>query len=209
MRAFLEYELGNFDAGATCIARLQDAAAGRAPPGPIAEHVFMVGAIAFTERIAGSDMRLTSAAASADVLLSLPHLAPAFALTARSARALIAVQRNEDEVVEEQYRAIEPQRRAACFIMPFTFDRLLALLAVTCGQIDTAVAHFEDGLSFCGRAGYRPEHAWTAYDYANALLIRDGQGDREKAGMLQGAALSTARELNMRPLIERILNRRK
>jgi ATP/maltotriose-dependent transcriptional regulator MalT len=169
----------------------------------------MVGAIALTERIAGSGTRLTSAAESADVLLSLPHLVPAMALTARSARALIAVQRNESEVAEEQYRAIEPQNGTACFIMPVTFDRLLALLAVTCGQIDTAVAHFEDGLSFCERAGYRPEHAWTAYDYAKTLLIRDRQGDREKAGMLQGAALSTARELNMRPLIERVLDQRK
>ena len=95
MRAILEYELGNFDAGETCVARLQDTAAGAPPPGPIAEHVFMVGAIALTERIAGSDERLTSAAESADVLLSLPRLAPAMAMIARIARALIAVQRNQ------------------------------------------------------------------------------------------------------------------
>jgi DNA-binding SARP family transcriptional activator len=209
IRAILEYELGNFDAGETCVARLQDTAAGAQPPGPIAEHVFMVGAIALTERIAGSDERLTSAAESADVLLSLPRLAPAMAMIPRIARALIAVERNEAEAAEEQYHAIEPQKGTACFIMPLTFDRLLSLLAITFGQIDTAVAHFEDGLSFCERAGYRPEHAWTAYDYANALLIRDGPGDREKARILQGAALSTARELKMRPLIERILDRRK
>ena len=93
--------------------------------------------------------------------------------------------------------------------MPLTFDRLLALLAITFGQIDTAVAHYEDGLAFCERAGYRPEHAWTARDYANALLVRDRPGDREKAATLQGDALGTARELRMRPLIERILDRRK
>ena len=37
-------------------------------------------------------------------LLSLPRLAPALAMVARSARALIAVQRNEAEAAETQYR---------------------------------------------------------------------------------------------------------
>src|SRR5262249_31611001 len=57
MRAMLEYELGNFDAGATYIARLQAAAVGP-PPGPIAEHPIMVGVTALAERIAGSDEHL-------------------------------------------------------------------------------------------------------------------------------------------------------
>jgi ATP/maltotriose-dependent transcriptional regulator MalT len=139
----------------------------------------------------------------------LSHPAPALAMVARSARALIAVQRNEAEVAEEHYHAIEPHKRTACFIMPFTFDRILGLLAITLGQIDTALAHYEDGLTFCDRAGYRPEHAWTACDYADALLVRGRPGDRQKAAVLQKAALGTARELEMRPLIERILDRQK
>jgi tetratricopeptide (TPR) repeat protein len=207
MRALLEYELGNFDAGAACIARLQDAAVG-APPGPIAEHVFLVGAISLTQRIADSHELLASAAASADAQLSL-RLAPALAMVARSASALIAVQRNEAEAAQKHYRAIEPQKRTACFIIPFSFDRLLALLAVTFGQIETALAHYEDGLAFCARAGYRPEYAWTACDYADTLLVRDRPGDREKAAALQRTALGTAREIGMRPLTERIIDRQK
>ena len=204
MRALLEYELGNFDVGATHIARLHDAAVGT-PPGPIAEHVFMVGATALAERIAGSEERLASAAASAEAILSLPRLAPALAMVARSARALVAVQRNEADVAETHYRLIEPQKRTACFIMPLTFDRLLGLLAVTFGQIDKALSHFEDGLVFCERAGYRPEHAWTACDYAEALRLRDRPGDGERAAALRQAALGIAGELEMLPLIERIL----
>jgi hypothetical protein len=92
--------------------------------------------------------------------------------------------------------------------IPLTFDRLLGLLAVTCGRVDAALAHFEEGLAFCDRAGYRPEHAWTAGDYAEALLARGGPGDRDKAVALQDVALATARELEMRPLMERILARR-
>jgi hypothetical protein len=126
-------------------------------------------------------------------------------MVARSARALIAVQRNEAEAAETHYRFIEPQKRTACFIIPLTFDRLLALLAVTFGQIETALSHFEDGLAFCERAGYRPEYAWTAYDYADALLLRDRPGDVERAAALRRAALEIAGELEMRPLIERVL----
>ncbi len=207
MRALLEYELGEFDAGAAYIARLQEAIKS-APPGPIAEHVFMVGAISLTQRIAGKDQLLNSAATSAEALLSLP-LAPAMTMVARSALALIAVQRNDAAAAERHYFAIEPQQGTACFIIPFSFDRVLGLLAATWGRIDTAVAHYEAGLAFCERAGYRPEYAWTACDYANTLRVRQHPGDLEKAAGLQQAALRTARELEMRPLIERLLDRQK
>ena len=213
MRALLEYELGEFDAGAAYIARLQEAiksdeVARRKPPGPIAEHVFMVGAISLTQRIAGKDQLLDSAATSAEALLSLP-LAPAMTMVARSALALIAVQRNDAAAAERHYFAIEPQQGTACFIIPFSFDRVLGLLAATWGRIDTAVAHYEAGLAFCERAGYRPEYAWMAYDYAEVLLARGAPGDEDKATDLQEAALRSARELGMRPVIERILDRRK
>ena len=140
----------------------------------------MVGAISVTQRIADSDELLASAAKSADALLLLPHLAPALAMVARSARALIAVQQDDAEAAETRYRDIEPQKRTASFIIPLTFDRVLGLLAVTFGQVETALTHYEDGLAFCERAGYRPEYAWTACDYADALLDRDRPGDRRK-----------------------------
>jgi hypothetical protein len=87
-------------------------------------------------------------------------------------------------------------------------DRLLGLLAATFGAVDAARAHFEDGLAFCARAGYRPEYAWTACDYAEALLAHGSGGERERAVALQDEALAIARELGMRPLQERILARR-
>ena len=48
-------------------------------------------------------------------------------------------------------------------------DRVLGLMAVFIGELDDAAGHFEDALSFCLRAGYLPEYAWTAHDYANTL----------------------------------------
>jgi hypothetical protein len=45
-------------------------------------------------------------------------------------------------------------------------------------------------------------------DYADALLQRAGPGDRARAVALQDEALGIARELGMRPLMERVLARR-
>ena len=201
MHALVEYESGDFDAGTAYLARLQEVSETVPAPGPIAEHAFLAGAISITARIADSDERLDSAAASAATLLSLPRLVPALALVARTASALIAVQRRDAEGAERYYRAIEPHKGSACFIIPLSFDRLLGLLAATADQMDRALMHYEEGLAFCDRAGYRPEYAWTACDYADALLTRNHPADRAKATALQDAAREIASELGMRPVI--------
>jgi tetratricopeptide (TPR) repeat protein len=208
IRALLEYEVGDFVEGAARLERLCQVTRGVQPPGPIAEHVFLAGVIPLTERISGNDERLELAQTVAANLLSLPRLAPVFALVARSGLGLIAVQRRDATAAEPLYRAIESQRGTAGFIVPLVFDRLLGLLAVTFGRIDTALTHFEDALAFCEGAGYRPEYAWTACDYAEALLARGGSSDRDHAVALEDLGLATARELEMRPLMERILARR-
>ncbi len=50
--------------------------------------------------------------------------------------------------------------------------------------------------------------AWTCCDYADALLQRDGEGDRPKAMSLLDESLAISSELGMRPLMERVLSRR-
>ncbi len=45
-------------------------------------------------------------------------------------------------------------------------------------------------------------------DGANILLDRDEPGDREKAVELQDEAIAIARELAMKPLLERVLAQR-
>ncbi len=88
-------------------------------------------------------------------------------------------------------------------------DRLLGLLSHTMGNLDQATAHFEDALAFCRKAGYRPELAWTCCDYADMLLQRNGDGDRAKAISLLDESLGISTELGMRPLMERVMSRRK
>ena len=80
-------------------------------------------------------------------------------------------------------------------------DRLLGLLAVTMG-------HFEDGLACCREGRYRPELAWTCWDYSDGLRARDSEGDRAKALALLDESLAISRELGMRLLMERVLSRR-
>ena len=75
------------------------------------------------------------------------------------------------------------------------------------GNLDQAIAHFEDGLTIC-RKGYRPELAWTCCDYADTLLQRNNPGDRGKATALLDESLAISSELGMRPLMERVLSRR-
>ena len=60
-------------------------------------------------------------------------------------------------------------------------------------------------LSFCRKAGYRPELAWTCC-YADMLSDRDGMGDGAKAMPLLDECLAISSELGMRPLIERVIS---
>lgn len=48
-------------------------------------------------------------------------------------------------------------------------------------HLDDVQAHFDDALAFCRKAGYRPELAWSLCDYADMLLERNDDGDRQKA----------------------------
>ena len=76
--------------------------------------------------------------------------------------------------------------------------------AKTVGNREQAFVHFEDSLAFCRKAGYRPELAWTCYDFADTLLERDDLDDQTKARSLLDEALVITRELSMKPLQERV-----
>jgi tetratricopeptide (TPR) repeat protein len=206
LRAVLECELGDHDAGATYITQLREVAEGMPSPGPIADDVFLAAAVPLVGRIAG-DQRLDVARAAAERVLLVPRLAPVLALNATCGLALIAVQRGDADAAERLYDNLASQSGAASFFIPLTIDRLLGLLAVTSGRVEEAVGHFEDGLEFCKRAGYRPEYAWTASDYADMLLGRAASDDHAKALALQDEALEISRELDMRALAERVLGR--
>ena len=69
-----------------------------------------------------------------------------------------------------------------------------ALLSQTIGNLEQAITHFEDVLTFCRKAGYRPELAWSCCADADALLERDGEEDRESAMSLLDESLTISSE---------------
>ncbi len=119
----------------------------------------------------------------------------------------MSVQKGDQSVAEAHYANLLRQRSTMIYTVS-SVDRLLGLLSQTMGNADQAASHFQDSLSFCRKAGYRPELAWTCCDYADMLRERDGEGDRAKAITLLDESLAISSELGMRPLMERVLSRR-
>jgi tetratricopeptide (TPR) repeat protein len=170
-------------------------------------------------RIAGIPTLFEAVRTIAELVLASPSAVPLAVHMARTAQALLAVQRGDVALAAEQYPALEPQRGTMAYEGYISNDRVLGLLAQTMGDLDKAAEHFEDALTFCRKAGYRPELAWACCDYADWLLHRVGaqsrqvgtplqDTDRRKAMALLDEALNISRELGMRPLMERVLARR-
>ena len=158
-------------------------------------------------RITGNADSLGYAESAAEAILSSHSTLPLFRSSAHLGLGLLAAGRAEARLAAEQYPALEPFRNTMS-LFGVLFDRVLGLLAHTMGDLDLATTHFEEGLSFCRKAGYRPELAWTCCDYADTLLQRKNPGDRETAMSLLDESLAISSELGMRPLMERVLSRR-
>jgi tetratricopeptide (TPR) repeat protein len=142
-------------------------------------------------------------------------------MLARTGLGLLAVLGDDAAAADQQYGPLQSQ--AGTMFPQISIDPLLGLLAQTMGNLDKAAEHFEDALAFCRKGGLRPELAWTCCDYADMLLQRAaleppvGAGfkpaptpgdDHRKAMALLDEALRISRELDMRPLMERVLSRR-
>lgn len=194
-RILLEYETGNFKAGEEYLERLLDVKR-LTPPGPSFPHVATALVIAATARITGEDDRIKFAKDAAETALSSREG------DARLALGLIAVLRGDVALAQEHYPGIEPIR--GLITATISGDRILGLLACSMGNLDQAQQHFEDASAFCRNGGYRPELAWTCYDYSDTLVRRGAAGDRAKAKSLLDESLIISTELGMRPLMERV-----
>ena len=153
-------------------------------------------------------VRLSEAAEGARIVLSSPSATPMHTAAARCGLGLQSIVQDNPQTAAEQYVALGLVRgnMIGSYIAG---DRLLGLLAHTMGNLGKSCEHFDEGLAFCRKAGYRPELAWTCCDYADMLLERDNEGDRAKAMTLLDESLAISSERGMRPLMERVLSRRK
>jgi tetratricopeptide (TPR) repeat protein len=223
-RVRLEYEVGDFSQGQAWLERLLESGQ-TLSPGTTSLAFCALGVLEIA-RIADVADRFGIAETLARGVLSSRPI-PRFTMLARTALALMAVQRGEAEAAAEQYATLEPLRGTVLPHSLIIMDRVLGLTSQTMGNLDQAMAHFEDALAFCRKAGYRPELAWSCCDYADVLLnpvgaaLRGRPGhpprlvgaptdpaDRRKAMALLDEALAISRELGMRPLMERVLSRR-
>ncbi|MCH8207225.1 MAG: diguanylate cyclase, partial [Chloroflexi bacterium] len=204
---FMEYSVGDFERGESHLERVLELIRMR-PTSPLNVDAYI--ALLLADSMSGNGDRLEVAKEAVCKVLSSPTVTPVVTMEASVALGLIAVWRGDRAAAEEQYEALSPFR--ALFGIDesgfLSVDRLLGLLSVTMGQLDKAAAHFEDGLTFCRKAGYRPELAWTCCDYADMLLERDAEGDRQKATALLDESLAISSDLGMRPLMERVLSRK-
>ena len=200
----MEYEVGDFSQGEIYLERLVEVTR-MSPPGSIIEYGFAAMVIPMCARITGVHDRFDVAETAAESSFSLRFVPPHPAVLTRSGLALMAVQRGDGAAAEEQYTALQSTQGTMLVGPGINTDRVLGLLAQTMGRLDEAMVHFEDALSFCRKAGFRPEYSWSACDYAECLLQRDNSSDREKAKFLLDEGLDISRELGMSPLMERFL----
>jgi tetratricopeptide (TPR) repeat protein len=123
-------------------------------------------------------------------------------------RALAVADAQDRTRAAAAYALLAPHKGIMGYYSLASTDRTLGRLAVLEGDFQRAAQHFDDALTFLRRAGYRPELAWTCSDFSGMMLDTDPLSERAKARQLQDEALSIARDLGMKPLIERILRRR-
>ena len=193
----LEYELGEFEQGEAYLKQMQEIMR-RTPPRPGPEYADTSLVSHFASRITGSPDYLEVAGQAARVVLSSALAHPFWVEIVRTGLALKAIETRDYALAEEQYIALMglPGKMRGSYICA---DRLMGLLSHTLGNFDQAAAHFEDALVFCRQEGFRPELAWTCYDYAEALLQSGSTSDLAKALSLLEESLAISTDLGMRP----------
>jgi tetratricopeptide (TPR) repeat protein len=97
----------------------------------------------------------------------------------------------------------------ADYIATGSVSRPLGVAATTMARWEDAERHFEHALRLNGKINARPWSAWTASDWAEMLLRRDGPGDGDRAAELLATAVDRANQLGMTPLLERAAALRK
>ena len=223
-RALVEYQTGDFEAGAHYLDRLQEIADAvnldYAREGTIGGHRIQVPAwytyaaiaIPLATRVTGIIERFETVEKITRTIIELGAVVPAVTRSSKIAMGLVAVQLNDQVKAGEVYPDIEIRRGTLAPTSPhgpgLSTDRLLGLLAQQMGNVGTAMDHFEDAITFCKNAGYRPELAWAYSDYADLLREQKNPENLTKAIEILDKALTISQELSMRPLMEKVLARR-
>jgi DNA-binding CsgD family transcriptional regulator/tetratricopeptide (TPR) repeat protein len=174
---------------------------GRASP-----YAYAAALASMLARITGASKWIEIAEGAVQAALSSPRyrIRHSTLVLAGIGLALNAAQRGNSLAASEQYAFLRTQK-VRLSDGGISVDRILGFLSQTIGNLDDAQTHFEEALVFCRKAGYRPELAWSLYDYACMLLERNASGDRQKATQILSESLAISTELGMKPLMEKVV----
>ena len=204
-RVLTDCQIGEFDSAEARLDELFEVMQLN-PSGPTVDRAFFSLSAPLAARITGVVDRSKVSEEAAHTVLSNSSAIPIVVEITKYGPSLLAVQRGDAAAAREQYGSMALTGIGIIFGLPDS--QILGLLAQTMGELDQAMAHFEDALDFCRRAGYRPVLAMICCDYADTLLQRNEPGDRGEAMSLLDESLAISSELGMRPLMERVLSRR-
>jgi tetratricopeptide (TPR) repeat protein len=203
----LQFEAGHREAGGDYLRRLLEANR-LMQEGPTMGSAYYVAAIALIAYVAGDSDYRAHACETGRNVVNATRVTPTVATLSRAGLGLIACVAGDQVSAREQYEFFNgnPNADWIALLAPSDRHHLLGVLATLLGEWQNAAQHFEDSLMFCHKAGYRPSLAWTCCDYA--ALLQAQRSDEEHARGLLDEGLTIARELSMRPLMDRIIARR-
>lgn len=200
-RVLLEYETGNRSRGDTYLRRLltADGLDGPYPLAGVYAAMVLSQAMHLLDDTTGRDAALSAARAvlrrRSSILLTV--------VTTRICCGLVAAHRGARADCEEELEYLTSYGRMI-LVPGLVTHRVLGLLAHGAGQPQRAAAHFEEALAFCQSGGYRPELAWSCYQYARVLLDAGRRAERQRAAALIEEASALAAQLGLVPLADSI-----
>jgi DNA-binding CsgD family transcriptional regulator len=206
--AILEYELGNLRESDACLAKIVSKVRNTDPRGTYVGSAMECVALARLSHLSDAENRMNLVKSTAESILASPFADPFTAVNARAGLCLIALQRAGIKKATEQ--DLGDMERLKGSMNPWgslSFDRLLGLMNQALGRRESAERHYNDAIDFLGNAGYRPELAWTLYDFAGLLLSQNNTAGHEKAKSRLDQALSITQEVGMRTLAKLVSQR--
>jgi eukaryotic-like serine/threonine-protein kinase len=199
--AQIAFDLGELDVARDYYQRLIDSVAA-IPPGPSHEYVELatIAGRAVQAEARPSDMEVVRRATQA--VVSSPVAGTKLLVGGAYVALAVLACVTKDKATAE--KVLPEVASLGSVLMGQQADQVRGLLLETLERVDEAVEAIEKALAWLPPA-YKPHRAEAAYECARIRLKRDAPGDRERVLELIDEGLATARDLKMKPLVEKIV----
>jgi class 3 adenylate cyclase len=199
-----EFQLGNLPQSVEHLTRLVDIGQSVRTVSDAGAFPLFATSAAMYCYVTGTAEYLAQVEQAGQMTLSNPRTPPTWVAVALSGLGIRAFLTRDEQAARDQLKKLD--RFAGRWVFGLTVDHVRGLLFETLGQSEEALEAIETTLAYPQTGyGFRPLWSWAAYDCARIRLQRDAPGDRARARTLIDEALSHARKLGMRPLIDRLV----